>query len=1133
MNNILFISHNLRLEGSVKMLFMVLEFVHQSDYCIEVLSYAGGPYENLLKKKNIKYKIIEEDTEQFYLSNKDYLIGFDCIIANTCLSYEIINLYNNTLPIIWYLHEADSLIDTSNDINKLPQLLENKDNIVVVSNYSKHVLKSKFNAHDVSVISNYISNGFPIKKKNYKLFEKETINFSYIGSIDFNKGIDILLEANSRCKNRSKFKINIAGNILDKKYKEDILDFYQEVNINYLGVVDKEEKVSLFNDTDVFIVPSRGESFSLVVQEAHECGIPVIAPKCDWSKDFVDESSDWVFEDIDNLAHILDNIVDNKYDIDSKSSNALNKYKSFMSYEKFKNSWFKKINSAKDYVNINNFYLCSGCGACVNSCPNNAIVMKENNERFLYPYVNLKKCTHCNKCIEVCPVLHTKYNNSDKPKCYAIAADDKTRMIGSTSGAMFGLLSNYFLENSWYVCGAMYDDKFVLRHKVSNKPSDIEQMKGSKYVQSNTDDSYKIIRKLLDENNKVLFTGTPCQVAGLNSFLKKSYNNLVCMDIVCNGVPSPGIFNKYLLDNFNIDKIKDIKFRDKNSNGWHDSHFIVKNNKNNIDQKLLDNEYVSLFLNGVINRKSCINCPFQYIPRQGDLSCGDFWGIEDIDPDIDDNKGISVVLANNEKGNNLINRIKNNFKIFKEKSLTDATKKNPNIIGSPVPHTDRDKFFDYYNEQANLKDLNNAIVHKKCDVILSNFWYAKNYGAILTCYGVYKTLVNMGYSVKLINYIPNNWLPFYWGSFAQDFALRKMELTDCCNTFDDFIKLNDISDNFVVGSDQVFRYKIYKENSGNLVHFDFTDPNKRRIAISASFGEDSYEASKYEKKKLQYLLDSFTAISVREDSGQKILKNDFGLDSDLVCDPVFALDRKEWIDLAGKEPRLVRNYFATYVLAGGHSDEKIDWIEQCISAIEKTSDLSSFKMLFQKNYSVENWLNYLKFSKFIVTDSFHASCFSIIFNKPLIYILENSSLYTRLDNIFKHYNVEACIIDRNSYLEYVEHPYIPKPKFNMYKKQTKVDSEIFNKWLQSSFNKKIPKIKDFDDFQYLQEIEKYKLEANKLLDEKNHITNDLNNLQQHIDTLSDMYSAVMASTSWKVSKPLRLISKTLKKIFKK
>ena len=476
---------------------------------------------------------------------------------------------------------------------------------------------------------------------------------------------------------------------------------------------------------------------------------------------------------------------------------------------------------------------CCGCFACFNICPTNAITMEENQEGFKEPIIDESKCTKCGMCYNTCPILNSKNNNNLRPEVYACMADDNIR-IKSTSGGIFTLLAYEFLKLGGYVSGAVFFDDYSVHHIVSNKIEDIEKMRKSKYVQSNIDFCYKEIKQLLNNNNLVLFSGTPCQVAGLKSYLKKDYEKLYCLDLVCHGVPSPKVFRKYIKEEVlaeNNEIWLNTDFRDK-ANGW-GRGIVTMSTKTNLNTKYSGKEDIfrQLFSKTLSMRNTCGSCKFAKIPRQGDITIGDYWGVKKR---YDDKKGTSVCIINNDKGNYLLKLLKKKSKLIKETTFEQAVKYNPNIIRSTHIKNIRQTFFknlDTMSLRENLEKINS----NKCDCMIINFWYASNYGASLTCLGVQSLVEKLGKTAKIINYIPEfSKILLYEKSFSKSFANKYLNLTTPCKTYTDFINLNKDCTTFITGSDQVFAPEIIRKHHTNLAKsiflLDFVSNNNRKLS---------------------------------------------------------------------------------------------------------------------------------------------------------------------------------------------------------------------------------------------------------------------------------------------------------------
>lgn len=352
---------------------------------------------------------------------------------------------------------------------------------------------------------------------------------------------------------------------------------------------------------------------------------------------------------------------------------------------------------------------CTGCTACYNSCPKNAISMVEDSEGFKHPVIDQEKCINCGLCKRVCPVLNTK-ENSSLNKCYVGYSKNEEEKMKASSGAIFSLVANYILDNGGEVVGAAFDNNMKLKHVAVSKKEDLDKLKGSKYLQSDLDNIFSYIKEVL-KNKKVLFVGTPCQVAGIKAFIKNS-DNLYVLDLVCHGVPSPKLFAKYIneLNVNNNDVIKDYKFRDK-STGWDTySNKMIFGNKEIIQDKD-KNDYMKLFLADVALRESCFNCNFKLGNKYSDITLGDFWGVQNYHKDFYNKSGVSAIVVNTEKGNELLEIIKDNL-VFKECKLEEIVEGNPSLQKSGVYPVNRSSFFKDL-DKLSVSELSKKYVKKR------------------------------------------------------------------------------------------------------------------------------------------------------------------------------------------------------------------------------------------------------------------------------------------------------------------------------------------------------------------------------------------------------------------------------------
>lgn len=300
------------------------------------------------------------------------------------------------------------------------------------------------------------------------------------------------------------------------------------------------------------------------------------------------------------------------------------------------------------------------------------------------------------------------------PKFYATKNNDDEIRLQSRSGGVFSVFSDYVLKKEGVIYGCALNDNLVAEHIRASNDKERDRMRGSKYVQSDVNNVFAKVKSDLENEKIVLFTGTACQVAGLKSFLNRDYKNLVCIDVLCHGVPSPLIFKEYLKwqEIRNKGKCKSVEFRNKRDFGWRE-HVETIYIENKDEGKVINSKiYTSLFYSGVIMRPSCYNCQYKSIIRSADLTMADCWGIEKAAPEMDDDFGVSLVIINNDKGEKLYNSIEKELK-SKPVKIEDCLQE-PLIRPYAKPAT-REKFWEEYRKKGF-----DYIVHKYTDVGVKN-----------------------------------------------------------------------------------------------------------------------------------------------------------------------------------------------------------------------------------------------------------------------------------------------------------------------------------------------------------------------------------------------------------------------------
>ncbi len=376
---------------------------------------------------------------------------------------------------------------------------------------------------------------------------------------------------------------------------------------------------------------------------------------------------------------------------------------------------------------------CCGCWACIQVCPKKCINMSEDNEGFLYPGIDLSLCIDCGLCEKVCPVIHQGKERIPL-KVYAAKSCNERIRLESSSGGVFTLLAEKIITSGGVVFGARFDSNWEVVHDCVESIDALSALRGSKYVQSRIEDTFKKAECCIKEGREVLFCGTPCQISGLKLFLRKEYDNLIAVDFICHGVPSPGVWRQYLDEEFGMSErsedrgkntvlpspkalpILGISFRDKQS-GWKKFSFVVrgrsalKADKNSVllSDRHYDNPFMKAFLSDLILRPSCYCCPAKGGKSGSDITLADYWGIQNVFPGFDDDKGVSAVMVNTLKGKRLFDMLC----IEKHDSSYDyITKYNPSVLKSVAKSVYRETFMDFWASGRKISDISEELTEK-------------------------------------------------------------------------------------------------------------------------------------------------------------------------------------------------------------------------------------------------------------------------------------------------------------------------------------------------------------------------------------------------------------------------------------
>lgn len=374
------------------------------------------------------------------------------------------------------------------------------------------------------------------------------------------------------------------------------------------------------------------------------------------------------------------------------------------------------------YIETRNEEMCCGCRACEQVCPTSALKLQINEEGFLYPVLAKNLCINCKLCDKVCPVMN-RPEGGKVLSIYAVQHKNRNILCSSSSGGVFRLIADYVIDKGGYVVGCKFDEKNKAVLELTNKKQDLTAMQGSKYVSSDSRDIYTKVKKLLDQGKLVLFTGAPCQCAGLKNFLQKIYDNLITADFVCHGMPSQSMLDTYISAlSKRAKNISEIKFRDKEKKGWGLAFSYKYGNKKKTHIGLTD-PYIFGFTRGFFNRFSCYSCNFRGEDRFTDFTFCDFWGINKFIPELDSKKGVSAVSINSERAESVRRDILHKA-LWITARAEDVAIENPSLLykdKEPIPAI-RNKIYFMVNkkgwkyvERKYLKDKN---------LILKKLWYA-------------------------------------------------------------------------------------------------------------------------------------------------------------------------------------------------------------------------------------------------------------------------------------------------------------------------------------------------------------------------------------------------------------------------
>lgn len=642
---------------------------------------------------------------------------------------------------------------------------------------------------------------------------------------------------------------------------------------------------------------------------------------------------------------------------------------------------------------LKNTEICTGCAACISACPKGAIQFRDDDLGFSYPEITAGNCVECGKCLRSCPVAGLAFlpETADEPEAYAAWAHDDIRKA-SSSGGVFSLIATEVLRAGGVVYGAAFDANWRVGHRAVERTEELSLLRTSKYVQSEMC-RLDEVRERLEKGQRVLFSGTPCQVAGLHGFLGREYDALLTVDILCHGAPAPVVFAKYLREKI-TGPIRAVNFRDK-SNGWKKLCIRIDGDDGGYSAPHDEDPFMRGFLRNLFLRDCCHACQFARVARVADLSLGDYWGIKRYSRKYDDDRGVSLILVNTQKGAAALAAIAPQLPFCRRTPLKIAVRGNP-ILHTPATRHGAGKMF---RERFPRADKVSGLI-LDClgdnDVGILNFHQTNNnYGAALVGFAMARAVGRLGGNPVLINYVHERErldLASVFEDFRRDFLVR----TEVCRNMSDLFHINRRFPRIIAGGDQVWAW-----TNDYIYSLCWAHGDKTLLSYAPSFARDRLDWKKSKIRAMRRYLQRLDFVSVREKSGVRICREEFGVKAEQVLDPVLLLSDSDLEEIIRHEKVETPDdeYVAFMVLDGRDYD-----------LLRRAPVMGDLKRRYRlvdvrldrdgKPRSFSHWLALLKNAKYVATGSFHGCVLSLLFEKQFVVTLTKKRGNERFFSLF-------------------------------------------------------------------------------------------------------------------------------------
>ncbi len=634
---------------------------------------------------------------------------------------------------------------------------------------------------------------------------------------------------------------------------------------------------------------------------------------------------------------------------------------------------------------------CVGCFACNSVCKFDAIYMDLDSEGFEKAYVKDSACKDCGACLKVCPQLTGSVGVNRSPSSYAVKADTETLKISSSGGA-FSLLVEWVLAKGGYVCGTVYDDELNVIYVLSKDREVISRMHGSKYVYSEMRDIYKQVENALNESY-VLFVGLPCQVQAMRNYIGED-KRLYTVDLLCGGQPSKGVYRKYVSEISAEKPVSNLRFRSKE----HSYGTLVIEYADGTRKVSLGDKYYAAFNRHLIKSNACNGCLFADTPKPGDITIGDLWGGERYIRDLDVEEGVSVVLVNTEKGEEMFNEISGSASYLRQVPVGFV--KRFNRFGPNLPvHPARRRLYSMLDRGFTVKKSVDYCLAGRFDVGITGLWRVDDYGGEASYYALYMFLRDNGMEPLMIESRSNaQGLPDEPALFRTRYAVHSR-----ARWYKDPVDQGELGArvyNFIAGPGPIWDRRIIGQDVIGCYTLDFVSPWRNKISVASVLGTDSYTGNDQERNRFVNIVKGLSKVSVGDESTRRACEEN-GIEAKIVLDPVFLCDRSHYEELMERSRAVYPNGFImTYMMHRGIEGYEAILDEIGMGSMNIGSSMADYNakggLPHTNVYYVENWLKCISSSSFVLTDSYYAIAFSIMFRKPFAAVVKDFASNTRI-----------------------------------------------------------------------------------------------------------------------------------------